>query len=123
MLLAESRHGARQDKRGDGRDRADSQEAALGGIAHGPLGLADRGENGLRTAEEFVPGVGEDDLAARVGRRAAGRRRAVLPSSRRICSLRVGCVTPSRSAARVKLPVSATATKYRSWCSSITKSR
>ena len=64
MLLTESRDGARQDKRGDRRDRADAQEAALGRIAHCPFGLADRGENGLRAAEELVPGIREDDLAA-----------------------------------------------------------
>ncbi len=35
-------------------------------------------------------------------------------SSSRICWLNDGWVTPSRAAARVKLPASATATKYRS---------
>jgi hypothetical protein len=56
-------------------------------------------------------------LPASVSRTPSGRRSSngvpIISSSRRICWLSAGCVTNIRSAAWVKVPASAIATRYR----------
>jgi len=73
-----------------------------------------------------IAGADEDDAASVAKTRPASvvmtrrgsRSNSRAPSSRSsfsTCWLNDGCATPHRAAARVKLPVSATATKYSNW--------
>ncbi len=79
---------------------APTREApALGGISHRPFGLLHCRENRLRVREQFVPGVGEHHLPAEPVEQPPPDA-VVLAFQRMICSLSVGCVTFSRSAAR-----------------------
>ena len=116
VVLQEPVGDRRQQVRGDGRDRPGPQLAA-DPAADRPLGVGHRRQGRPARTAAAARRPRSARPSARAGRTA--RRRASFSSSR-ICWLSDGWVTPSRAAARVKLPASATATKYRSRCSSIT---